>query len=295
MADDALLEKVHALSDLELAVLLCLISREHCLVSTPAEAIDDLLQELQLVRFAGKRFCLRKHVDHQLTPLHPLGRQEDVRSDVGRRRLHALHHPRRLRRRPPDPPPILPQRPRRPPQQQPPRDRLLLLAHARLLHLIPPPLRLHLVAHRQRRPRQEPRPRAPGCPDPGPRAAAHPPHLHPHVGPDRTQAVPLRARPRGRERGRGPRHAAPQRLLVHCLLARPRRWLRQPGRGRCRKRRRDGFDRERSEEGCHRRDRRASFNFGNSTAPVDSLTVEMLTCLGNRPPWNIEPGGPGRH
>ncbi|KAH6893223.1 hypothetical protein B0T10DRAFT_267965 [Thelonectria olida] len=49
MADDALLEKVHALSDLELAVLLCLISREHCLVSTSSEAIDDLLQELQLV------------------------------------------------------------------------------------------------------------------------------------------------------------------------------------------------------------------------------------------------------
>lgn len=49
MADDALLDKIHALSDLELAVLLCLISREHCLVSTAPDAIDDLLQELQLV------------------------------------------------------------------------------------------------------------------------------------------------------------------------------------------------------------------------------------------------------
>ncbi|KAH7152107.1 hypothetical protein B0J13DRAFT_438580 [Dactylonectria estremocensis] len=49
MADDALLDKVHALSDLELAILLCLISREHCLVSTPPDAIEDLLQELQLV------------------------------------------------------------------------------------------------------------------------------------------------------------------------------------------------------------------------------------------------------
>ncbi|KAI5461485.1 hypothetical protein BGZ63DRAFT_385953 [Mariannaea sp. PMI_226] len=56
MADDALLAKVHALSDLELAVLLCLISREHCLVSTPSDAIDDLLQELQLV--ATKTFGL---------------------------------------------------------------------------------------------------------------------------------------------------------------------------------------------------------------------------------------------
>ncbi|KAF5019713.1 hypothetical protein F66182_8282 [Fusarium sp. NRRL 66182] len=56
MADDSLLDKVHALSDLELALLLCLISREHCLVSTPSDAIDDLIQELQLV--ATKTFNL---------------------------------------------------------------------------------------------------------------------------------------------------------------------------------------------------------------------------------------------
>ncbi|KAF4494718.1 hypothetical protein FAGAP_9129 [Fusarium agapanthi] len=56
MADDGLLDKVHALSDLELALLLCLISREHCLVSTPSDAIDDLIQELQLV--ATKTFGL---------------------------------------------------------------------------------------------------------------------------------------------------------------------------------------------------------------------------------------------
>lgn len=47
--DDSLVEKVHALSDLELAILLCLISREHCLMSTPTDAVDDLIQELQLV------------------------------------------------------------------------------------------------------------------------------------------------------------------------------------------------------------------------------------------------------
>lgn len=49
MADDTLLDKVHDLSDLELAILLCLVSREHGLLSTPAHAIDDLIQELQLV------------------------------------------------------------------------------------------------------------------------------------------------------------------------------------------------------------------------------------------------------
>lgn len=56
MADDTLFNKVHALSDLELALLLCLISRQHCLVSTPSDAVDDLLQELQLV--ASKTFGL---------------------------------------------------------------------------------------------------------------------------------------------------------------------------------------------------------------------------------------------
>ncbi|KAK5993647.1 hypothetical protein PT974_07082 [Cladobotryum mycophilum] len=57
MADESLLEKVHDLSDLELAVLLCLINREHVLISTPSHAIDDLVQELQLV--ASKTFGLK--------------------------------------------------------------------------------------------------------------------------------------------------------------------------------------------------------------------------------------------
>lgn len=50
MADERLLNRIHALSDLELAVLLCLISREHCLISTPPDVIDNLVQELQLVK-----------------------------------------------------------------------------------------------------------------------------------------------------------------------------------------------------------------------------------------------------
>ncbi|KAL9941889.1 hypothetical protein D7B24_002904 [Verticillium nonalfalfae] len=49
MADDILLSKVHGLSDLELAGLLCLVSREHCLISTPPEALDELTEELQLI------------------------------------------------------------------------------------------------------------------------------------------------------------------------------------------------------------------------------------------------------
>lgn len=50
MADeDGLLDKVHGLSDLELAALLCLVNREHCIVSTPPAALDELVEELQLV------------------------------------------------------------------------------------------------------------------------------------------------------------------------------------------------------------------------------------------------------
>lgn len=49
MADATLLEKVHELSDLELATLICLVSQEHCIIDTEPDMIDDLAQELQLV------------------------------------------------------------------------------------------------------------------------------------------------------------------------------------------------------------------------------------------------------
>ncbi|KAH7318350.1 hypothetical protein B0I35DRAFT_431886 [Stachybotrys elegans] len=66
MADETLLDKVHDLSDLELAVLLCLVSRQHCLISTPSDFADDLVQELQLV--ASKTFGLRSVVIVNCTP-----------------------------------------------------------------------------------------------------------------------------------------------------------------------------------------------------------------------------------
>lgn len=49
MADETLIEKVHELSDLELAALICLVAQEHCIIDTEPDAIDDLVQELQLV------------------------------------------------------------------------------------------------------------------------------------------------------------------------------------------------------------------------------------------------------
>ncbi|OIW29804.1 hypothetical protein CONLIGDRAFT_680620 [Coniochaeta ligniaria NRRL 30616] len=49
MADEQLLSKVHSLSDLELAFLLCLIAREHCQIRTSSAAIPDLVAELHLI------------------------------------------------------------------------------------------------------------------------------------------------------------------------------------------------------------------------------------------------------
>jgi len=49
MADEALLDKVQDLSDLELAALLCFIAEEHCIIDTEPDALDDLVEELKLV------------------------------------------------------------------------------------------------------------------------------------------------------------------------------------------------------------------------------------------------------
>lgn len=57
MADERLLSRVHSLSDLELAFLLCLIAREHCQIRTSAAAIPDIVAELGLV--ARKIFRLQ--------------------------------------------------------------------------------------------------------------------------------------------------------------------------------------------------------------------------------------------
>ena len=50
MSYDALLARVHDLSDLELAVLLCLVAKEHCLIRGDDALLNDIGQELSLVR-----------------------------------------------------------------------------------------------------------------------------------------------------------------------------------------------------------------------------------------------------
>ncbi|KAK8041311.1 hypothetical protein PG994_014318 [Apiospora phragmitis] len=60
MADEELQQKIHGLGDLDLAALLCLMSREHCIISTEPESLDDLVEELQLV--AAQTFNLKSAV-----------------------------------------------------------------------------------------------------------------------------------------------------------------------------------------------------------------------------------------
>jgi len=46
---EAIVAKVHQLSDLELATLLCLIAKQHCLIETEADLLVDVSHELALV------------------------------------------------------------------------------------------------------------------------------------------------------------------------------------------------------------------------------------------------------
>ncbi|XXH00769.1 hypothetical protein Hte_007120 [Hypoxylon texense] len=60
MADEQLLHKIHGLGDLDLAALLCLVSREHCIISTEPDELDALTEELRLV--ASQTFNLQSAV-----------------------------------------------------------------------------------------------------------------------------------------------------------------------------------------------------------------------------------------
>ena len=50
MADESLIDKIHDLSDLELATLICLVAQEHGIIDTEPDSIDDLVLELELVQ-----------------------------------------------------------------------------------------------------------------------------------------------------------------------------------------------------------------------------------------------------
>jgi hypothetical protein len=52
-AGDRITEKVQALSDLELAVLICLVADQHCIIETEKGLVGDVQEELKLVSTAG--------------------------------------------------------------------------------------------------------------------------------------------------------------------------------------------------------------------------------------------------
>lgn len=49
MADESFIGKIHDLSDLELAALICLVAKEHCIIDTVPDVLDELVDELELV------------------------------------------------------------------------------------------------------------------------------------------------------------------------------------------------------------------------------------------------------
>lgn len=48
-SDDRIANKVQALSDLELAVLICLVAEQHCIVETEEGLLYDVGEEIKLV------------------------------------------------------------------------------------------------------------------------------------------------------------------------------------------------------------------------------------------------------
>jgi hypothetical protein len=47
--EDQLAAKVQALSDLELAVLICLVADQHCIIESDLNQLNDIEKELKLV------------------------------------------------------------------------------------------------------------------------------------------------------------------------------------------------------------------------------------------------------
>lgn len=51
-SDDPIALKVQTLSDIELAILICLIADQHCIIETEKESIRDVREEMKLVRLS---------------------------------------------------------------------------------------------------------------------------------------------------------------------------------------------------------------------------------------------------
>jgi hypothetical protein len=84
--DDRLAIKVQALSDLELAVLICFVAEQHCIIEAEEHLTNDVAEELKLVdlRFYPRRSAILKVA----------GRERRLWSHLRGTRMHGAHHAR---------------------------------------------------------------------------------------------------------------------------------------------------------------------------------------------------------
>ncbi|KAF2646358.1 hypothetical protein P280DRAFT_512538 [Massarina eburnea CBS 473.64] len=78
-ADSNITEKVQALSDIELAVLLCLITEQHCIIETDEPSLDLLAQEIKLTTTLddfGKGILVNDEVDEYFDSVNGAGDSE---------------------------------------------------------------------------------------------------------------------------------------------------------------------------------------------------------------------------
>jgi hypothetical protein len=91
--EDRLAVKVQALSDLELAVLICLVADQHCIIESDLNLLNDIEEELKLVR---EIFTVRYGAE-----LTSTDRTGCIRPNMCGPPLHRRHHARRLWQRHP--------------------------------------------------------------------------------------------------------------------------------------------------------------------------------------------------
>jgi hypothetical protein len=81
--EDELAIKVQALSDLELAVLICLVADQHCIIEADEDLINDVEKELELVSGICK---------WSRNQLKAIGCKRGLRIDLRGAALHREHY-----------------------------------------------------------------------------------------------------------------------------------------------------------------------------------------------------------
>ncbi|RKF55611.1 hypothetical protein OnM2_088007 [Erysiphe neolycopersici] len=94
MADELHLRKLQSLSDLGLAILICLVAHEHCLIETTLLSLDDVTCELELILTENFRLrhitveCSKSTTPDEFAHLILSMETNSTRSDVSTRNRH---------------------------------------------------------------------------------------------------------------------------------------------------------------------------------------------------------------